>query len=120
MGPNLQEENNQRTRTRKLVWFDPPYSRRIFGKAFLHLLVKHFPVTNKIHNKNTVKVSSSCMKNMDSIISGHNHSIFNPKQKSFGFDCRKKDSCSLNGECLTLKVIYRADVSKEANNDQKF
>ena len=60
------------------------------------------------------------MKNMDSIISGHKHNILNPKQKSFGCNCRKKDSFPLNGECLTRKVIYRADVSTEANNDQKF
>ena len=60
------------------------------------------------------------MKNMDSIISGHNHNILNSKQKSFGCNYRRKDSCPLNGECLTPKVIYRAVVSNEANNDQKF
>ena len=59
------------------------------------------------------------MKNMDSIISRHIHNILNPNQKSFGCNCRKKHSCPLNGECLTPKVIYRADVSNEANNDQK-
>ena len=60
------------------------------------------------------------MKNMDSIISGHNYNILNPKQKSFGCNCRKKDSRLLNSECLTPKVIYHADVSNEANKDQKF
>ena len=119
-------ENDQRTRGRKIIRFNPPYSRSVktnIGKNFLHLLVKHFPANNKIHktfNKNTVKVSYSCMKNMDSITSGHNHNILNPKQKSFGSNFRKKDSCPLNGECLTPKVIYLADVSNEANNDQKF
>ena len=64
---------------------------------------------------------------MDLIISGHNYSILNqtikhikPKQKSFGCNCRKKGSCPLNGKCLTPKVIYCADVSNEASNDQKF
>ena len=60
------------------------------------------------------------MRNMDSIISGHNHKILNPKQRSFGCNCRKKDSCPLNGKCLTPKVIYRADVTNEANNNQQF
>ena len=60
------------------------------------------------------------MKNVDSIMSGHNHNILNPKQKSFGCNCRKKGSCPLNGECLAPKVIYRADVSNEANDDEKF
>ena len=75
---------------------------------------------HKIFNKNTVKVSYSCINNMDTIISGHNYNILNPKHKSFGCNCRKKDSCPLNGEYLTPKVIYRTDVSNEANKDQKF
>ena len=74
---------------------------------------------HKILNKNTVKVSYSCKKDMDSIISGHNHNILNPKEKSFGCNCRKKDSCPLNGKCLTPKLIYYAGVSKETNSDQK-
>ena len=122
---SFQEENGQRTRRTKIIWFNPPYSRSVkknIGKNFLHLL-KHFPANNKMHkifNKNTVKVSYSCMKHMDSIISGYNHNISNPKQKPFGSNCRKKDSCPLTGEFLTPKVIYCADVSNEANNDQKF
>ena len=57
---------------------------------------------------------------MDLIISGHNHEILNPKQKSFGYNCRKKDSCPINNEGFTPKVIYYADTSSEANIDQKF
>ena len=55
---------------------------------------------HKIFNKNTVKASYSCIKNMDCIISGHNRNIFNARQKPFGCNCRKKNSCLLNGECL--------------------
>ena len=60
------------------------------------------------------------MKSMDSIICEHNHNILNSKQKLFGWNCRKKDSCPLNSKRLTLKVIYCVDVSTEAKNDQKF
>ena len=61
------------------------------------------------------------MKNMDSIIPRHTVvKIVNPMQKSFECNCRKKDSCPLNDECLTPKVIYRAVVSTEANNNHKF
>ena len=113
----FREKNDQRTRRRKIIWFNPPYLKSVetnTGKNFLHLLVKHFPANNKIRKIH------SCMKNMDSIISRHNHNILKPKQKWFGCNCRKKRSCPLNGECLTRKVIYRADVSNKANNDQKF
>ena len=44
----------------------------------------------------------------------------NSMEKSFWCNCRKKDICPLNGELLTLKVVYGADVTNETNNDQKF
>ena len=74
---------------------------------------------HKIFNKNTVKVSYNGFKiwiqsYLDTTIT------LNSKQNSFGCNCRTKNSCPLNDKCLTLKVIYRADVSNEANNDQKF
>ena len=78
-------KKKQRTTRRKMIWFNPPYSRNVktnIDKIFLHFLGKYFPVKNKMHkilNKNTVKVSYSCMENMDSVISGRNHNILNPK-----------------------------------------
>ena len=60
------------------------------------------------------------MKNMNSVISGHKHNILSPKEKSRGCNCKKKGNCPINGECLTPNVIHRADVSNEANNNQKF
>ena len=74
----------------------------------------------KLFNRYTVKISYNCMKNIGSIISGHNRSILNPIIQSYGCNCRVKSSCSLNDECLTLKIIYRADVSKDENSDKKF
>ena len=59
---SFQEENNQRTRRRKIIWFNPSYSRNMkmnINKIFLYLLVKHFPVNKKMlkmFNKNKVKV----------------------------------------------------------------
>ena len=72
---SFREENNQKTRRKKIIWFNPTYStimKTNIGKNFLQFLVKHFPINIKVHkicNRNTVKVSYSCMKNMDSIIS---------------------------------------------------
>ena len=66
-GTSFQEENDQRTRRRTIIWFNYPYSRSVktnIGKNFLHLLVKHFPTNNKMHeifNKNTVKVKTLTM-----------------------------------------------------------
>ena len=65
---SFEDENNQRTRRREIIWLNPQYSRNMktnIGKNFLHLLVKHFPGNNKMHkifNKNIFKASYSCMK----------------------------------------------------------
>ena len=77
-GNSFKEKNSQRTRMRKIMWFNPPYSRSVktnIVKNFLHLLVKHFPANNKMHkifNKNTVKV------------------ILNPNQNHLGIIVERK------------------------------
>ena len=52
------------------------------------------------------------------MLSTHNKNILNLKQTSFGCNCRNKDNCPLDGECLTPNIIYRADITTD--NDHKF
>ena len=90
------------------------------GKVFLKLLKKHFPTSHILHktfNKSTVNISYSCMKNINSIISSHNKNILNPRTTSFGCNCRKKDSCPLNGECLKSQLVYRATFTNAVHED---
>ena len=70
---NQQEKNKLK---RKRIWFNPPYSINVKTKLGKTLKL----VTNKFHNKhsfheifnkNTLKISYSCTKNMASIISSH-------------------------------------------------
>ena len=122
--PKNNDENQKHKRKRNIIWFNPPYSKNVktnIGKTFLQLLSKHFPKDNQMHkifNKNTVKISYSCMNNISLILSTHNKNILNPKQISFGCNCRSKDNCPLDGECLTPNIIYRADITTD--NDHKF
>ena len=59
-----------KTRKRNIIWFNPPFSKSVstnVAKTFLQLVTKHFPRSHKLHkifNRNTVKVSYSCMNNM--------------------------------------------------------
>ena len=54
---------NRRKRKRKIIWFNPPYSKNVntnVGKILLNLLKKYFPTSHilkKVFNKNTVKIS---------------------------------------------------------------
>ena len=78
------------------------------GNVFLKLMKKHFPTSHILHKifiRNNVKISYSCMKNINSIILFHNKNILNPKTASFGCNCWKKESCPQNGECLTSQFV---------------
>ena len=104
---NKTERKNKNKRRRNILWFNPPYSENIqtnIGKSFLNLLNKHFPPSHKFHkifNKNTVKLSYSCMPNMGALISGHNKSILTKKEYNTDkpCNCKIKTQCPMNGQC---------------------
>ena len=91
--------SQRQKRSRNIIWFNPPFSRNVktsVGRKFLALMDKHFPTTNKlqkIFNKNTLKVSYSCMGNMKNIVNKHNARILNRDKmnnnKSY-CNCQKK------------------------------
>ena len=78
--PNSAEKRptKKNNRKRKIIWFNPPFSKSVstnVGKSFLNLVNKHFPPHHKfrkLFNKNTIKVSYSCMPSMKSKIKSHN------------------------------------------------
>ena len=115
----------KKQRKYKIIWFNPLYLVNIktnIGKIFLSLREKHFLKKDKLHkifNKNNVKISCSCISNILSIITGHNKLLFQPKITKYGYNCRVKNTCPLQNQCLTPNLIYRADVENEANNEKK-
>ena len=57
------------------------------------------------------------MTNMKNIITSHNKAVLNRKhshtpQTSKTCNCRVKETCPLNGQCLTECVVYRATVTQ--------
>ena len=122
------ESNNsgrKNTRKRRVIWFNPPYSVNVetnIGKIFLKLAKKHFPCNNSFHkifNKNTINISYSCMRNISLIIVSHNKSILCPKATEYGCNCRNKESCPLQKQFLTPKVIYEATVVNSSDNEKR-
>ena len=111
--------NKKKNRKRKIIWFNPPYSKSVqtnIRKTFLRLLQKHFPKNQRFHkifNKNTVKVSYSCMENMGSIIKKHNKKILSntPAISDDGCNCRSKDQCPIENKCLSSALVYNATVT---------
>ena len=60
------------------------------------------------------------MCNIGSIRSSHDWATLHPATTSYGCNCRVKNSCPLNGKCLTPKLVYRADVENNSNNEKKY
>ena len=125
---NLTNINREvkKKRKRKIIWYNPPFSLNVktnVGKVFFKILRKNFPKTNpmsKIFNKNTVKISYSCTRNVKSIISGHNKQILRPKPQPKECNCRDKNTCPLENKCLTPKIIYQADVTNDTDDTYKY
>ena len=112
------------------LWFNPPFNVATnVAKTFLTLIDKHFPKNkrlSKIFNRNAIKVSYSCLPNVEQTISNNNHRLLQlhrmkeSTQDSKLCNCQqKKNSCPLDGKCLTKCVVYKATVTVTTSNNQE-
>lgn len=125
-------KNRQRN---NILWYNPPFRKNTstnIGHKFLALVDKHFPKDHKlrkIFNRNTIKISYSCMNNTKQIIDNHNKRILTASIQSDDTaatattidnnktcNCRQKNTCPLDGNCLQPSVIYQASVTRKDNN----
>ena len=98
-------------------------SKPTLQKFLLQLVNKHFSKKHKFHkifNRNTVKVSYSCMENMASIIIKHNKKILNsmPQYQDAECSCKRKDKYPLEKNCLTQSVSIKP-LSKQKEFQMK-
>ena len=114
----------KRKRQRNILWLNPPYSKTVktkIGKFFLQLIKKHFPKEHKFHkifNRNTLKLSYSCMSNIRTKINSHSRVIL-PNKPSKNAKCCKfqqKENCPMNGDCLKESLVYYATISCNDKN----
>ena len=101
----IKETSKDKRKRRKLTWFNPPYSKNVITnirKKLLSLLSMCFPPENKLNkiiNKNTTKLSYSCMNNIHQIITSHNKTVVNNEkseaEQTRPYNCRNKTSCPL-------------------------
>ena len=107
----------RRNRQRNIIWFNPPFSKNVktnIARSFLKLIDTHFPIGNKLHkifNRNTVKVSYSCMSNVKSIITSHNKRIIRKSQPQDISAGRNKHARPLQNKCMSKDIVYKATIS---------
>ena len=119
----------KRNRKRNIIWFNPPYSKSVttnVGRYFLQLVEKHFPKHNKLHkifNKNTIKVSYSCLPNVKSSVNKHNKKVLrkvnedtNSNEPVKTCSCPRNTECPLNNCCYEKDIQYSAEVTSNLPN----
>ena len=101
-----QQNIKKRSRTRKVIWFNPPYSDSVktdIGAKFLSLINEHFGNSElkQFFNRSTVKLSYSCMPNMDSIISNHDRYLLNTQ---YGIPNNSRNQPSIPNSTLSTPL----------------
>ena len=46
--------------------------------------------------------------------------ILHPKLQQYGCNCSDKNNCSLDNKCLTLQIVYQADVTNDTDDTYKY
>ena len=127
--PSKPNKGRPKSRKRKIIWFNPPWSancRDNVGNIFLRIVDTCFSPSHPLHkifNRNTLKVSYSCLPNMAMVISSHNSKVKSKDQdiQPPGCNCRKGVAhCPLNGACQTQGLIYGAKVTKTSDQTTEF
>ena len=80
---------------------------------------RHFPKGSRLSksfNSDKVKISYSCIPNMNDIVKAHNKKVLAGVEMNRSRSCnrRRKDQCPLEGNFQAKSIVYRATV----NNDE--
>ena len=75
---------------------------------------------SEIFNKNTIKLSYSCGRNICSVIISHNGRIIQPTSNNHGCNCENRVECPPDNKCLTASIAYKAVVSAASISDKKY
>ena len=124
---NATKPTKKRKRSRKIIWYNPPWSKSVktpVGHYFLRAVDKCFPkghFLHKFYNRNTLKISYCTTRNLKSHVDSHNKKILSPPEKEIvKCNCwsKFKADCPLPGQCTIKNVVYQADVHIEG--ERKF
>ena len=111
---NSNKKTQQKNRKRNIIWFNPPYSKYVVTKVGHYFLKVLDHKLHKIFNRNTVKVSCSCTKDIKSIIRCHNKKVLHqnrPCPNERKSKCKRKELCPLNGNCQVENIVYEATIT---------
>jgi len=116
------KRNQNGKKHRKVIWFNPPYSANVhtmLQPSSCQSLISIFKNADlgKYFNRLYVKVSYSCMGNMESLNAVHNRKIIRQERENLLHQKTRKNvisewvaRCPLKGKCLTQSITYKVKV----------
>lgn len=126
--PSTSTPASKRKRKRNIIWFNPPFNKSVksnIGKAFIKIIDEEFTkehILHKIFNRQNIKISYSCMTNIQGIIRKHNKAIISKAEaitNNRKCNCRDASNCPMPGECLTPSIIYQATITPANGNKEE-
>ena len=128
--PPIQNAQRRRNRPRKILWYNPPFNTAVktnIGQKFFKIVEESFPPNHKlskIFNRNSLKLSYSCMQNMGNLIKSHNKSRLktnnNQDSAEERCNCNVPATCPLPGRCTASNIVYQATVICSNNSTEKY
>ena len=122
---NNNSRKKNRTRTRKCIYFNPPYSKNVKTNIIAEFLkiVKNFPKNNplaKMITTNTIKASYRTVPNMARQVSRKNGRVLKqtvaPPPPTCNCQRARKPDCPVPGKCTIKDVCYRCEVKRDDNH----
>ena len=121
------QRQKPKNRSRNIIWFNPPFNKAVstnIAKIFLRLINRHFPKSHRLHkifNRNTVKVSYSCMQNMSKIYKGHNSKITStPCNQLTLYNSRVKEECPMDIKRQTMNADHDCRITSSEPREIHF
>ena len=96
-----------------LIHLSAIMSETNLARKFFKLVKKNFSKHryHEIFNKNNIKVSYSCMDNMEKLVKKHNNNRLRKNDTNQrNSNCRANNTCPLDGKCLSSNIVYSAEV----------
>ena len=122
---NINSSKNNRTRTRKCTYWNPPFSKNVKTNLIAEFLknVKSFPQNNvlaPIINANKIKASYRTVPNMARQVSRKNGRVLKqrvaPTPPSCNCQRSRKPHCPVPGKCTSKNVCYRCNIERGDNH----
>ena len=119
---------SRRTRSRRVTWFNPPFSQSIstnVGQKFLNLIDSCFPPDHELRrvvNRSSVKISYSTMPNMAQYMNQHNAKVSRGEQVESSGGCnghRGGEQCPVLDNCMAKRVVYSAEITDLSTGEKE-